>query len=727
MSDGNRTCYRTCSLCEAMCGLELRVEGDRVVSVRGDADDPFSRGHLCPKGPAMVGLHEDPDRLRTPLRKTPRGWQEVSWDEALDEAAERIHEVQQRHGRDAVATYVGNPGAHNPGVVLYYPPLAQTLGTKHRYSATSVDQLPQMLAAHLMFGHQLLMPIPDVDRTDHLVVLGANPLVSNGSIMSAPDIKGRLRAIRDRGGRIVVIDPRRTETAAVADEHLFIRPGSDAWLLLAMVHVLFSEDLVTLGPLHAVTRNLERLREATTDTTPERAAGPTGIPAEDIRRLTRAFAAAPSAVLYGRVGVSMHPFGGLCHWLVNAINLLTGNVDRPGGAMFTRPAFDIIGNPKPLRLSAGSFGRWRSKVRELPEFGGELPAATMAEDILDPGEPPIRALLTVAGNPVLSTPNGRALEAALGSLDFMVSIDFYLNETTRHADLVLPPTGPLEHGHYDLVFHAIAVRNTARYSAPVFEADAGQRHDHQILAGLERRLLRLRGAPRRQRAAVRLRERLGPERLIELGLRVGPHGFGGGLSRGLRGLSMAKLRAAPHGIDLGPLTPCLPGRLPRRRGGIEPHIDLAPEAIVNDLDRLHREDPPASDGLLLIGRRQLRSNNSWMHNVPKLMAGKPRCTLLVHRDDARRLGIEDGQPVELTSRVGTVVAPAEVGTQVMPGVVSLPHGFGHDRPGTRLRVAAESPGVSINDVTDDQFVDEMSGVAAFSGVPVTVRPVDRPA
>ncbi|MEX1369442.1 MAG: molybdopterin-dependent oxidoreductase [Nannocystaceae bacterium] len=729
-SDARRTHFRTCSLCEAMCGLTMQVVGGRVVSVRGDADDPFSRGHLCPKGHALVGLHEDPDRLRQPLRKTASGWEPVGWDEALDLAAQGLHDVQRRHGNDAVAVYLGNPAAHNTGILLYGPPLVRTLKTRHRYSATSVDQLPQMLAAYLMFGHQLLMPIPDVDRTEHMVVLGANPLVSNGSVMTAPGIRRRLRQLQQRGGRLTVIDPRRTKTAKLADEHLFIRPGSDAWLLLAMVHLLFAEDRVALGPLAGLSRNLDRLARAVSEFTPERAAGPTGIDAERIRTLTRDFAAAPRAVLYGRVGVSMHPYGSLCHWLVNAINLLTGNVDRPGGAMFAMPAFDIIGGRKPLGAGAGSFGRWHSKVRKLPEFGGELPVSTLAEDIEADGDPAIAGLLTIAGNPVLSTPNGRALERALDTLEFNVAIDFYLNESTRHADVILPPSGPLEHGHYDLVFHAIAVRNSAKYSPAVFEIGDDQRHDHQILVGLEHRLLKLRGASRRERALVRLRERVGPEGILEVGLRAGPYGFGGGVAQGLRGMmSMSKLRAQPHGVDLGPLQPCLPGRLPKRRGEGEAYIDLAPEAIVADLARLREEEAAVAEEtgeaegietLRLIGRRQLRSNNSWMHNVHSLMKGKPRCTLLMHPEDAKRRGVKDGQAVEITSRVGTVVAPVEVSDGIMPGVVSLPHGCGHHRPGVRMRVAEASAGVSLNDVTDEQRVDGPSGVAAFSGVPVTV-------
>ncbi len=724
MTTSVRTHHRTCSLCEAMCGLTLAIEGDRVVSVRGDEDDPFSRGYICPKGPALAALHDDPDRLRQPLRRTSSGWTTIGWDEALDEAARRIHEVQRAHGRDALAVYVGNPAVHNLGSMLYGPSFLRALATKHRYSATSVDQLPQMLAAYLMFGHQLLLPIPDVDHTQHMVILGGNPLVSNGSIMSAPDMKRRLAAIRGRGGKIVVIDPRRTETAAVADEHVFVRPGTDALLLAAMVHVLFAEGLVDLGERAPLVRNLDALRDVVLPFAPERVEARTGIDAATIRRITRELAAAPTAVVYGRVGVSMHPFGGICHWLVDAINLLTGNFDRRGGAMFSRPAFDVVGAPPPLGLGAGSFGRWHSKVRGLPEFGGELPVATLAEDICAGGDPSIRSLVTLAGNPVLSTPNGPRLETALAGLEFMLSIDFYLNETTRHAHLILPPSGPLEHGHFDVAFHAIAVRNTVKYSPAVFPIARHQRHDHQILVGIERRLQDLRGASAATRLEIRLRERLGPERILALGLRAGPWGFGGGLRQGLRGISWAKLVAAPHGIDLGPLGPCLPARLPRRRGGVSPHIDIAPALLVADVARLRAElDADMDHPFALIGRRQLRNNNSWMHNVAKLMAGKPRCTLLVHPEDAQRLGVCTGDSVRVSSRVGTVIAPVEIDDGIMRGVVSLPHGFGHHRTGTGQTVASAHAGVSINDLTDEQRIDELSGVAVFSGVPVDIEAV----
>lgn len=724
MTAAHSTHYRTCSLCEAMCGLTLTVEGDRVTSVRGDPDDPFSRGYLCPKGPAIAALHEDPDRLRRPLRRTGSTWTTIPWDEALDEAAHRIHTLQTTHGPHALAVYLGNPTVHNMGSMLYGPSFLRALGTRHRYSATSVDQLPQMLAAYLMYGHQLLMPVPDVDHTSHMVIIGGNPLVSNGSIMSAPDMKRRLAAIRSRGGKVVVVDPRRTETADVADEHVFVRPGSDALLLAAMAHVLFADNRVNLREHTNLIRNTGALEHAVADFTPESVAQPTGIPATTIRRMTHELAAADTGVLYGRVGISMHPFGAICHWLVNAINILTGALDRRGGAMFSRPAFDIVGSPPPLGIGRGSFGRWRSKVRGLPEFGGELPVATLAEDIAAGGDDPIRGLLTIAGNPVLSTPNGPRLDTALAGLDFMVSIDFYLNETTRHAHLILPPSGPLEHGHFDVALHAVAVRNTVKYSPPVFAKGDHQRHDHEILVGIERRLQAHRGASLPTRLEVKLREQLGPERILALGLRAGPWSFGGGLRQGLRGLSWAQVTAAPHGIDLGPLEPCLPSRLPKRRGGGAPHIDLAPAQLLADVARLAAElDPGPREPFVLIGRRQLRSNNSWMHNVAKLMTGKPRCTLLMHPSDATALGVADGADVRVSSRVGSLVVPIEIDDGIMAGVVSLPHGFGHDRGGTEQRVATAHAGVSINDLTDEQRIDTLSGVAAFSGVPVAVEAI----
>jgi anaerobic selenocysteine-containing dehydrogenase len=714
--------FRTCNLCEAMCGLRIEMAEGRITSIRGDEEDPFSKGHICPKALALQDLHEDPDRLRQPMRRTASGWQPVSWDEALDETAQRLHAVQKAHGRSAVGLYVGNPTVHNHGALMFLPLLLGALRTRSRFSATSVDQLPHHLAAYLMFGHQLLIPIPDIDRTRYMLMLGANPLASNGSLMSAPGVRGRLRAIQQRGGKVVVVDPRRTETAAIADEHLFIRPGTDALWLLALLHVLLEECGPKLGRLEAFSDGLDTVRTLAREFSPERAALHTGIPADTTRRIARELSASESAVAYGRMGLSTQPFGALCQWLLSLINIVTGNLDREGGAMFTLPAVDLVGSSKKLGVSRGSFGRWKSRVRGLPEASGELPVAALAEEILTEGEGRIRAMVTFAGNPVVSTPNGQQLDKALASLDFMVSIDPYLNETTRHAHLILPPVSPLERGHYDLAFHALAVRNTAKYSPPLFQPGPDGRHDWELFLELKHRLDTVRkGRPSvRGTLAHRALKALGPEALLDIGLRTGPYGVT--LRPPRLGLSLARLKAEPHGVDLGPLQPSLPGRLATKGR----RIDLAPEVLVADVRRLREAFPEGpgvvEDGaLLLIGRRHLRDNNSWMHNVPKLMSGKPRCTLMVHPEDARRLGLSDGEEAVVTSRVGEVRAPVSVTDEVMPGVVSLPHGYGHGREGTRLRVAGAHAGVSLNDLTDDRALDALSGNAAFSGVPVRVK------
>lgn len=712
--------HRACNLCEAICGLEIAVGDDgRIASIRGDEKDPLSRGHICPKAVALKDIHEDPDRLRHPeLRKSDGSWQRIPWDEAFDLAVTRLREVQREYGDDSVAVYSGNPTVHNYGSLLYGPPLLHALKTRSRYSATSSDQLPHHLVSYWMLGHMLLLPVPDLEATAHLLVFGGNPAVSNGSMMTAPDVKKRLKEIRARGGKVVVVDPRRSETAALADEHVFVRPGADAFLLLAMLATLFEEGLDRPGRLASFTRGYAELRTAALEWKPEAVEAFTGVPAEIIRRLARELAAAPRAAVYGRIGVSVQEFGGLCQWAIYALNLVTGNLDRRGGVLFPTPAIDLL----EVRRGRGSFGRWRSKVRGLPEAIGELPVATLAEDILDENPPHLRALVTMAGNPVLSSPNGRQLEEALARLEFMVAIDYYRNETTRFADLILPPTAALEHDHYDLVFHALAVRNTARYSPPLFAPAEDTRHDWQILHQLHRRLEPspgLRGRLFRGAAG-----RLGPRGLLALLLRFGRRGAK--LWPFSDGLSLARLEAAPSGVDLGPLEESLlPGRLRTR----DRKIDAAPAPLLADLGRLRaraaelRAAAESSAPLLLIGRRQLQSNNSWMHNSERLLRGKERCTLLVNPADAAARGIAGGSAV-VRSRVGEVVAPVELTEDIMPGVVSLPHGWGHRRPGVQLREAAKKPGVSLNDLTDDQRVDALCGTAAFSAVPVELAPVE---
>lgn len=726
--------FRSCNLCEAMCGIRIETEGDRVVSIRGDEDDAFSAGYICPKATALGDIHHDPDRLRRPQRRVGDTWHEIGWDEALDEAAAEIHRIRSEHGPHAVGMYLGNPTVHNYSAILYSLLFAQVLRSRSRFSATSVDQLPKMLASLLLYGHQFLLSVPDIDRTDYFIIFGANPVVSNGSIMSAPGMRRRINAISGRAGKVVVFDPRRTETAEIADEHLFVQPGSDALILAAMLHVLFEDKLVSLGRFAEVVTGVEELQRSLRAFTPEAVAEASGVPAATLRRIVHEYAARSRAVVYGRVGISTHAFGGLCNWLIEVINLLSGHFDREGGAMFTTPAADLV-RLGTLLGQQGHHNKFQSRVRGIPEFGGELSAACMAEEMETPGDKQIRALITHAGNPVLSTPNGRRLDGALSRLQFMVAIDIYRNETTRHANLILPPTFALEHDHYDLAFHAIAVRNTAKYSPALFEKDADQRHDWEIFSGLMQRLLAADAASGRGgrgdavlAGALRLlggsgRSFLDPARSLDLFLRFGPHG----LRRGLSGLSLSKLRQSEHGVDLGPLSPCMPARLYTHNR----RIDVATPVMLGDLPRLAEylagrrqptevASPPTAAPLQLIGRRQLRSNNSWCHNSERLVKGPERCTLIMHPTDARARGIVEGQRVTVRSRVGEVEAPVVLSDEVMPGVVSLPHGFGHNRSGTLWRIAEAHAGVSANDLTDELLIDPVAGTVHLSGVPVTV-------
>ncbi len=724
-SPSERTSLRTCTLCEAMCGLVITTEGDRVVDIRGDADDPLSKGHICPKAVALQDVHTDPDRIRHPMKRVGSEWKQIGWDEAIALAVQGIQDVQKRHGRDAVAAYVGNPTVHSLGAMLFVGDFLRSLRTKNRYSATSVDQLPAHVAAMYMFGHALLIPIPDLDRTDHLLIFGANPAVSNGSLMTAPGASERIKAIRARGGRVVVIDPRRTETADLADAHHAIRPGTDALLVLALLQVIFSESLAKPNAVAAFTDGLDAIRELSARFTPERVSAATGIAPQAIRTIARDFAAAPTAAAYGRVGVSMQEFGGIATWLINALNVVCGRLDTPGGVMFTSPAVDVL-RADQKRDGVPRFGRWKSRVRGLPEFAGELPVAALAEEIETAGPGQVRGFVTHGGNPVLSTPNGVRLDKALAGLEFFVAIDFYINETTRHAHLILPPSSPLEREHYDIIFHALAVRDTAKYSAPVFPKPAHARHEWEIMNAIAARLS---GGVRARLKGIG-HALAGPAFLLDLGLRTGP--YGAGMNPFGKGLSLTAVRKSPHGVDLGALKSCLPKRLRTK----DRRIHLAPASFIADVARLEARwlaavpsgapgevvDGARDDALDLIGRRATRSSNSWMHNVERLVRGKNRCTLLMHPADAQTRGLTDGAVVKISARAGSVDAELKVSDEMMPGVVSLPHGWGHGRAGTQLRVAAQHPGVSINDLTDDQLVDELTGNAALSGVRVHVAP-----
>ncbi|MGI8522786.1 MAG: molybdopterin-dependent oxidoreductase, partial [Nocardioides sp.] len=698
------TTIGVCNLCEAICGLQITLEGQgadtRVASIRGNPDDPLSRGYLCPKGVSLADVWSDPDRLRRPVRRVGRGadaeWVEIDWDEALDLVADRLATTINTHGADAVGVYLGNPNAHALGSATHGLQFIKSLRTRNRFSASSVDQIPHQLVAWQLYGHQLLLPIPDLDRTSYFLVFGANPMASNGSLMTTPDFPHRLRALKARGGRMVVLDPRRTETAAVATEHHFVRPGSDVLVILAMARTLLEEGLTRPAPY---VDGVQRVRELVAGFTLELAEEVSGVPADDIRRLTREFAAAEGAAAYGRLGVSTTGFGSLAQWGLNCLNVLSGHFDHPGGVLFTEPAVDFV---RRGLIGRGHYDLYRSRVRGLPEYGGELPAASMTEEISTPGDGQIRAMVTLAGNPVLSTPDGRRLGAALETLDFMVAVDIYLNETTRHADVILPPTTALERDHYDILFHGLAVRNTARFTPAVLPRPPGARHDWEIYRDLAARIGRRldRRAPLAARLQSRARLAVSPTRQLAALLSTG------------RVTSLRQLRRHPSGIDLGPLRPTMPERLMTK----DKRIDLAPALVVGDLPRLHAwlTDRPA-DALVLIGRRHQQDNNAWFHNIERTNRGRPRHHLLMHPADLAERGLADGALVTVSSRVGEVTVEVAATDDMMRGVVSLPHGYGHQVDGTRMRHASKVPGVSINDLTDPSLLD-LSGNAALNGV-----------
>ncbi len=705
------TYFRTCNLCEAMCGVAVKVENDEIVSIKGDEQDPFSRGHICPKALALKDLYEDPERLRKPMEKRNGKWHELEWDEALDKVAARIKSLQDEHGNDAMAVYLGNPNVHNTGSMLLNGGLLRALNTRNKFSATSVDQLPHHIVSWKLFGHQLRIPVPDIDRCDHFLIFGANPLASNGSIMSVADVRGRLKRVKARG-KVVVVDPRRTPTAELADEHHFVRPGTDVLILLAMLNYLFASDRADAGQCAAhLDAAPASLRAYFAEYSPERVADYTGMSADTIKQLVDDFCAASNPVLYGRMGVSVQEFGTLCQYLIMLFNILTGSLDREGGLMFTTPAANIL--PKTGR---GHMGRYHSRVRGLPEFGGELPVAALAEEILTPGDGQIRGLLLQAGNPVLSTPNGEQLDVAFASLDLLVSMDFYINESSRHADFILPPVSPLEREHYDVIFNLLAVRNNARYAPALFPPGDDARHDWQISLGLRDRLQPPRNLKERLTRAIE--RRLGPTGMLAILLRQGPYGVGW---KPFGGVTLSRLKRTPHGIDLGPLQAQLPAALFHS----DRKIHLSADFFLDDLRRVNEvffRDRQAAD-YVLIGRRDVRSNNSWLHNSQRLVKGKNRCTVLVHPDDAAQLGIEEMSLLKVSSRVGSVTLPAVISDEIMPGVVSIPHGWGHHGIGTQWKRAEAHAGVSVNDLTDETYLDVLSGNAALNGVPVQLEAV----
>ncbi len=735
---GARTVHlRTCPLCEAMCGLEIHVEDETVALIRADRDDVWSKGHLCPKGTTLGQLHHDPDRLRAPMVREGGTWREVGWDEAFRRCSELLAPVIAEHGIEAVTAYVGNPLAHNFSLGRYVGILIGMSGIPMIYSAGTVDQWPKNVSSHLMYGGMWKIPVPDIQRTDLLVVMGANPQASQGSLLACPDVMGEIDKIRARHGRVVVVDPRRTGTAAAADEWLAITPGTDAALLLAVANVVVIEGLVRLGPIADRLDGVETIEALVTGWTPDRVAPVTGIDADRIRALARELATTERAVVYGRIGLCNQEFGTLASWLVDVVNILTGHFDVVGGLMFPQPAvWSVTDLPMPgLEAGVENFGRWRTRVRGAPEVLGHVPVSCLAEEIATPGAGQIRALFTVAGNPVLSTPGGDRLDAALDELDCMISVDNWLNETTRHADVILPGLSPLEQPHHDDLLWNFAVGSAANFSPAIFPPEDGRPEEWEILIRLAGACLGMDAAEVDVAAiddgffdvlaetrgldgpTIRAHyDHGGPLRILDLTLRSGPHGDRYGEVTG--GWNLDRLEAEPHGVYFGPNEPCLDAVLATPDG----KVHLAPTYITDDLPRLAErlERPPAD--LVLVSRRHLRSNNSWMHNVKVLVKGKDRCTLLVHPQDADRYGVCDGSLTRVTSAAGAVDVAAEVTEDIRPGVVSLPHGWGHNLPGTRLSIANEHAGVNTNVLAPGTFVDVISGNAAVNGIPVTIAP-----
>jgi anaerobic selenocysteine-containing dehydrogenase len=736
-----RIVNRVCPFCEATCGLAIEVEHDSIVAVRGDKQDPFSQGYICPKAHGLKELHNDRDRLKQPMRRTRDGWQPITWEAAYAEIGARLNAIHQQYGRNAVGMYSGNPIVHDLGF-MYMPVLARALGSRSIFNAGAIDTLPKEVQTGLMFGGPFpaTIPVPDIDRTSYLLIVGANPAISHGSLMTMPDAPGRLKGVIARGGKLVVVDPRRTETAKLASDHLFIRPGTDTAFLLAMVHTLFAEKLVKLGAAENLVNGLEDIERIVGEFAPEAVADYCGIESVAIRRIAREFASAPSAACYGRLGTCVQEFGTLACWGIDLINILTGNLDRPGGVMFTTPAVSLTSLS---RIKSFEFGRFRSRVSGQPEVGGMIPSSTMAEEILTPGDGQVRAMILLMTNPLRSAANSAQLEAAFAQLDFLVAIDFYINETTRFADIILPTPSPAEQPNYEFGLYHLSVRNVTKWSSTAVLPPASAPSAWEVILHIAAALMGMNGQSTKavddvvfsqlagaavkrnsqwdnltaEEVISKLGDSIGPERVVEMLMRLGP--YGDGFGRRPEGLTLAKVRQSPHGIDLGPLRPRLRELLNTRTGKIE----LAPVEMINDLARLRGHMGRRADAMLLIGRRDLRWSNSFMHNLPALVKGRDRCTLQISPRDAARIGLHDGGAARVTSLVGSVVTPIEVTSDLMPGVVSLPHGWGHDVEGSQLTVAKARGGVNTNALTDNRAYDVLSGTALLFGTPVTIEPV----
>ncbi len=687
---------RTCHICEANCGLLVEVEGREILSIKGNPDHVLSRGHICPKATAIADLQDDPDRLHKPVKKVNGQWQEIGWEQAFSEIAAKFVALKGQGAKPAM--YAGNPGAHDYALSTQVGQLRRAMGLKNIYSASTLDQIPHHVVQYHMYGHVSLAAVPDIDRCQYLMIIGGNPVASNGSIWTVPDFKKRVKAMQARDGKLIVVDPRRTETAKIADAHHFVKPGTDTALIIGILKSIFDGGLVDTSRVdELLDDSWGAIEPAIADFDMDQLAAHCGISVATMQEMAEQLAADQPAALYGRMGVSVCEFGTLNQWLIQIINIASGNLDRVGGTMVPQPALDTIN-----LVGRGSVRTIETVRGTMPSVMGELPTITFADEMLRDDEQRIRSLFVLTGNPVLSAPDGAKLDRALDRLDLMVSFDMYVTATSRHADYILPPCGPLEKDHYPFFFGPLAIRNYASYSPAIFDMPDGEKSDWEIVAELSLAILAQDGQD-----IPNIRE---PRDVLDNMLQSSP-----------AGLTLAEVEAAPNGIDLGPLQPCMAERLRTENGMIQcAHPDFLVE-LQRFSASLETEQP---DVLRLIGRRHVRQNNSWLHNSKRLLKGPDRCTLMIHPDDAMARGLTDGGMATVTSRVNSVDIPVEVSDDVMPGVVSIPHGFGHGREGVGLSVAREKPGVSINDLTDPASYDRLSGNAVLNATPVTVAAME---
>lgn len=722
---------RTCPLCEGMCGITVTREGNRVTAIRPDKDNVWSRGHMCPKGTTLGELHDDPDRIRVPMIREGERWREASWDEAFAQIETLVAETRARRGEARIASYTGNMSGKGYDAGRYMMLLHGLARFAQSYSSSTVDQQPKNVSAFLMYGNMWKIPIPDVDQTDLLVVIGGNPAESKGSLFSHRDVMGAIRSLRARGGKVIVIDPVQTRTAEAADAWIPIRPGADAALLLGVLHVLFAEDRVTLGALDGLVEGMDVLRDVASRFAPERVAAFCGIEASAIRELAHAISDAPRAAIYGRIGTCTQSFGTLASWLVDALAIATGNMDRVGGLMWSTqvaPHLDLM----PPYPATGSVMGPASRVRGVASVLGQYPSSCLAEEIDTEGPGQIHGLVSLGANPVLSAPGSERLDAALAGLDVMVSLDIYVNETTRHAHVILPSPSLLSQAHWDMWAWPWALTSGGHYSPPLFEdtdrpqewevmirlgAILGGHRDPDLAALDDNYFGGMCDAVGIDRAvAFEALPDHGSERILDLCIRTGP--FGDRFGANPDGLTLAHFKAEPGGMLFGPARPQGRAAISTPSGKIE----IAHTHFLQDLVRLEDALTHAVPELVLVSRRQLRSLNSWMHNIGSLVSGKPRCTLQIHENDAARLGIRPGQDVRITSQAGSIVAPAEITRKIRPGVVSLPHGWGHEPQDIRLDVAKRHQGSNFNALAPANMIDPASGNAVVNGIPVDVLP-----